>query len=51
MDPEPDTAMVWPPATTLSGVPGWAFGQVNVTPSWVTEAPGVSPAAASAWAE
>jgi hypothetical protein len=49
--PDPDIAMVCPLATTLSGVPGWAFGQVKVTPSWVIVAPGVRPAPASAWAE
>ena len=37
MEPEPDSAIVWPPATTLSGVAGWAFGQVKVSPSWVNE--------------
>ena len=52
--PDPDSATVWPPVTTLSGVPAAAEGQVNVVPPIVTCLPGVSAVgvpAASAWAE
>ena len=52
--PDPDSATVWPPVTTLSGVPAAAEGQVNVVPPTVTCPPGVSAVgvpAASAWAE
>src|SRR2546421_4598943 len=41
----------WPLATALSGWPGAADGQVNVSPPAVTVPPGVTPAAASAWAD
>lgn len=50
-EPDPEIAKVWPSATTLSGVPAAAFGQVKVMLLWLTVPPGVMPAAARAWAE
>ena len=52
--PDPDSAMVCPEATTLSGVPAATSGQVKVVPPIVTLVPGVRAvgvAAASACAE
>ena len=52
--PDPDSATVWPPVTTLSGLPAATEGQVNVVPPIVSCPPGVSAVgvpAASAWAE
>jgi hypothetical protein len=45
------TRISWPAARMLSGAQGCAFGQVYARPPALTFAPGVSPAAASAWAE
>jgi hypothetical protein len=49
--PPPETVMYCPPADVLSGVPAAAEGQLNVTPSAVTVAPGEAPAAVSACAD
>ncbi|GIF08254.1 hypothetical protein Asi03nite_57920 [Actinoplanes siamensis] len=40
MLPEPDSGITWPTAVTLSGVPGRESGQVKVSPSCTTVAPG-----------
>src|SRR6266851_106659 len=45
-DPEPEIVIVWPCAIVLSGCAAGASGQVKLSPSAVTAAPGVSPAAA-----
>ena len=43
--------MVWPPAETLSGLPGGMSGHVYVMPPDDTDAPWLRPAAISAWDE
>ena len=47
----PFMRMICPAARTLSGVPAATLGQVKVSPSAVTVAPGVSPAFARPVAE
>src|SRR5689334_15815328 len=49
--PEPVRSNPWPLATALSGWPVPTDGQVNASPPAVTVPPGVTPAAASAWAD
>src|SRR4030088_2914232 len=49
--PLPDTVTIWPEASVLSFWPAGTFGQANVSPSWTSEPPGVSPTAAAACAD
>src|SRR5579863_3983108 len=51
LDPEAESAIVWPSAIVLSGWADATFGQVNVRPPAVTEPPGARPAAARPCAE
>ena len=51
LDPEPLTSKICPSAIVLSGCADGTLGQVKPRPSAVTDAPGVSPAAARPCAE
>src|ERR1700677_2859856 len=51
VDPDPETSIVWPAATTLSFVLGGSFGQVKVSPSCTSAEPAVTPTLASACSE
>src|ERR1700733_556798 len=51
LEPDPDTRMICPSAIVLSGWAEGTFGHVNASPSALTVAPGVKPAAARPCAE
>lgn len=50
-DPDPAAAMTCPAVVTTSFCPAGTSGQVKLAPPLVTVDPGVTPLAASAWAE